>query len=389
MSSRNDRFAVVRKNAPRRASPCGRIRGRDGRARPAVLARLAARSPHAGHAVKPRRPLPLRSSRPQADCEVLEVGAGRGHSTIWLAAAARILGGRVLSLERDPEVAADWRRNIAEAGLEEWAELVEGDALETLAGLDDVFDVVFIDAKKDEYERYFELTRRLVDPGGADPGRQRALARGGARRLQPGAPERPDAPERHRPARQRARDDVGARALAFLRLSRPTPPARPRAGPGERPAVSLRGPRCRSGGRRTACPRAADGSSRPPPRRARSGRRRRRRRRGRDRRSAPSSFGFRKSGPGCPRKISPSPRVSSAWVTAPVSSCEAEALLEAESPGEPVDRRRDVARRAGKGVTVCTRSSFRFGRPGGMRIMAVTTERGWSDFDFRQYGQWR
>jgi caffeoyl-CoA O-methyltransferase len=102
----------------------------------------------------------------QTDCEVLEVGAGRGHSTIWFAAGVRILGGRVVSLERDPEVAADWRRNVAAAGLEEWAELIEGDALEILAGVEDVFDVIFLDAKKEEYERYFDLTRHLVDPGG-------------------------------------------------------------------------------------------------------------------------------------------------------------------------------------------------------------------------------
>src|SRR6266581_1364007 len=38
---------------------------------------------------------------PQADCEVLEIGGGRGCSTIWLATAVRHLGGRVLSLERD------------------------------------------------------------------------------------------------------------------------------------------------------------------------------------------------------------------------------------------------------------------------------------------------
>jgi caffeoyl-CoA O-methyltransferase len=102
----------------------------------------------------------------QTDCEVLEVGAGRGHSTIWFAAGVRILGGRVVSLERDPDVAADWRRNVADAGLEEWVELVEGDALEILARTEDVFDLIFLDAKKDEYERYFQLARRLVDPGG-------------------------------------------------------------------------------------------------------------------------------------------------------------------------------------------------------------------------------
>lgn len=103
---------------------------------------------------------------PQPDCLVLEVGAGRGHSTIWFGAGVRHLGGRVVSLERDPDVAADWRRNVSDAGLEDWCELHEGDALEILAEIEDVFDVVFLDAMKDEYERYFEHARRLVDPGG-------------------------------------------------------------------------------------------------------------------------------------------------------------------------------------------------------------------------------
>ena len=103
---------------------------------------------------------------PQTDCEVLEIGGGRGYSTIWLGAGVRYLGGRVLSLEQDSKAAALWRENVREAGLEEWVELLEGDALETLPGIDDVFDVVFIDAKKDEYEAYFALARERVEPGG-------------------------------------------------------------------------------------------------------------------------------------------------------------------------------------------------------------------------------
>jgi predicted O-methyltransferase YrrM len=103
---------------------------------------------------------------PQTDCEVLEIGGSRGYSTIWLAAGARHLGGRVLSLENDPAKAEAWWRNVAEAGLEEWAELVEGDAFETLELLDDVFDVVFLDAEKDDYERLFALARATLEPGG-------------------------------------------------------------------------------------------------------------------------------------------------------------------------------------------------------------------------------
>jgi predicted O-methyltransferase YrrM len=102
---------------------------------------------------------------PQTDCEVLEIGGSRGYSTIWLAAGVRHLGGRVLSLEHDPPKCEAWRRNIADAGLDEWAELIEGDAYEILPTIDDVFDVVFLDAEKDDYERLFELARGKVEPG--------------------------------------------------------------------------------------------------------------------------------------------------------------------------------------------------------------------------------
>jgi caffeoyl-CoA O-methyltransferase len=102
----------------------------------------------------------------QAGIEVLEVGGSRGYSAIWLAAGARVLGGRVVSLEHDPEKCAAWRENVAAAGLAECAELVEGDAFETLRRASDVFDLVFLDAEKDDYEALFGLIRPLVDVGG-------------------------------------------------------------------------------------------------------------------------------------------------------------------------------------------------------------------------------
>jgi predicted O-methyltransferase YrrM len=102
---------------------------------------------------------------PQTDCSVLELGGSRGYSAIWLAAGVRYLGGRILSVEHDPRKAEAWRANVAEAGVEEWAQLVEGDALQLLPELDDVFDVVFIDAEKEDYERLFQLAREKVEPG--------------------------------------------------------------------------------------------------------------------------------------------------------------------------------------------------------------------------------
>ena len=102
---------------------------------------------------------------PQTDCEVLEIGGSRGYSSIWLGAGVRYLGGRVLSLENDPAKAEAWRRNVAEAGLEDWVDLIEGDALERVPGIADVFDVVFLDAEKEQYEELFQHARKKLEPG--------------------------------------------------------------------------------------------------------------------------------------------------------------------------------------------------------------------------------
>src|SRR2546430_11836872 len=112
----------------------------------AVLERLEAEEPRpSGVPVEPTTGQFLFSvCAPQADCEVLEIGGGHGYSTIWLAAGVRNLGGRVLSLERDHECIADWRRNIPDAGLEGTAELLEGGAREARAVIGQGFDLGFL-----------------------------------------------------------------------------------------------------------------------------------------------------------------------------------------------------------------------------------------------------
>jgi predicted O-methyltransferase YrrM len=101
----------------------------------------------------------------QAGIEILEIGGSRGYSALWLAAGARMLGGRVVSLENDPAKCEAWRENVADAGLEAWAELVEGDAFSTLGSVEDTFDLVFLDAEKDDYEQLFQLARPTLEPG--------------------------------------------------------------------------------------------------------------------------------------------------------------------------------------------------------------------------------
>ena len=105
----------------------------------------------------------LASGRP--GCEVLEIGGSRGYSTIWLGAAVRMYGGHVTSLEASPVKLEASARNIADAGLEEWIDVIPGDAFVSLEDLDGPYDLVFLDAWKRDYEALFQLVRRRVEAG--------------------------------------------------------------------------------------------------------------------------------------------------------------------------------------------------------------------------------
>ena len=89
------------------------------------------------------------------DPVVLEVGTAIGYSTLHM--AEQLEHGRVVTLELDPERASQARDFLGRAGAGERVEIVEGDARETIASLDGPFDLLFVDAAKDEYRHYIEL----------------------------------------------------------------------------------------------------------------------------------------------------------------------------------------------------------------------------------------
>ena len=95
---------------------------------------------------------------------ILEIGALGGYSTIWLARALPP-GGRLVSLESDPEHARVARANVAGAGLGGAVEVVLGRALDTLPGLDGPFDLVFLDADKEHNPEYLHWALELSRPG--------------------------------------------------------------------------------------------------------------------------------------------------------------------------------------------------------------------------------
>jgi predicted O-methyltransferase YrrM len=94
------------------------------------------------------------------DPVVLEVGTAIGYSTLHMAEA--LDKGRVVTLERDPDRAAQARASFERAGVADRVELVEGDALETIPTLEGPFGLLFVDAAKGEYERYLELAEPLL-----------------------------------------------------------------------------------------------------------------------------------------------------------------------------------------------------------------------------------
>lgn len=96
---------------------------------------------------------------------IVEVGSGAGYSTLWLAYAASITGGKVISCEIDPTKADEAKANIDQAGMSAYVELLIGDARETLRHRDESVDFLFIDADFGQYETYFDVVYKRMGVG--------------------------------------------------------------------------------------------------------------------------------------------------------------------------------------------------------------------------------
>ena len=96
---------------------------------------------------------------------ILEIGTLGGYSTIWLARGAGP-GGRVVTLEYEPRHAEVAQANLQRAGVADRVEVLVGAALDTLPTLTgEPFDLVFIDADKENNVAYLEWAVKLARPG--------------------------------------------------------------------------------------------------------------------------------------------------------------------------------------------------------------------------------
>ena len=97
---------------------------------------------------------------------VLEIGAASGYSAIWMGLALRQTGGKLVTIEFDPVRAREAAAHIQRAGLADVVTVIHGDAFSEIPKLAGEFDLVFLDAWKPDYKRFFDLVFPRVVPGG-------------------------------------------------------------------------------------------------------------------------------------------------------------------------------------------------------------------------------
>jgi predicted O-methyltransferase YrrM len=96
----------------------------------------------------------------------LEIGSASGYSAIWLGLAMRDTGGRLVTVEYDATRAREAAENVKRAGLSDVVQVISGDAFAEIPKQPGTFDLVFLDAWKKDYQRFFSLVFPRMTRGG-------------------------------------------------------------------------------------------------------------------------------------------------------------------------------------------------------------------------------
>ncbi len=96
---------------------------------------------------------------------ILEIGTFTGYAAICLASGLQS-GGKLYTIEAQEELRYIVEKYVEKLDLQEKVVLYTGDAKQIIPTLDEVFDLVFIDAGKNDYAQYYDLVFDKVRPGG-------------------------------------------------------------------------------------------------------------------------------------------------------------------------------------------------------------------------------
>jgi predicted O-methyltransferase YrrM len=94
----------------------------------------------------------------------VEVGTSNAYSTIWLAWSLAPAGGRIISIDRNPDKHVLARENLRRANLQDRVELRTGDAAELVRQLTGAFDLVFLDADRRKFPEILQILLRKLAP---------------------------------------------------------------------------------------------------------------------------------------------------------------------------------------------------------------------------------
>ena len=97
---------------------------------------------------------------------VLEIGTSNGYSSLWIARGLRHTGGRLITMEYDEVRGNEAKENFAKAGFDDIITLHLNDAFKVIPTLEGEFDLIFIDANKRDYKKFFDMTFAKLKPGG-------------------------------------------------------------------------------------------------------------------------------------------------------------------------------------------------------------------------------
>jgi predicted O-methyltransferase YrrM len=95
----------------------------------------------------------------------VEVGSATGFGAMNMGIAFERTGGRLETIDIDPDMVRTCRDNLKKTGLEKTVTVIEGDALKVLPKLEGEYDFVFIDAVKRDYMKYFQAIEPKLKPG--------------------------------------------------------------------------------------------------------------------------------------------------------------------------------------------------------------------------------
>lgn len=96
---------------------------------------------------------------------ILEIGTYTGYSALSLAEGLQD-DGKIITIDINDELKDRVERNFKESPFNNKIDFMIGNALEIIPGLDDDFDLVFIDADKENYSAYYNLVFEKVKTGG-------------------------------------------------------------------------------------------------------------------------------------------------------------------------------------------------------------------------------